>query len=197
MYYYSIGMYVYVCVCILLRLECIQPDMEISEPSLVHMLQDYAFFIPPPQFYAGKRSRFSPSLDECWYGRVALLFRVHVRRDDGALVECDCAMMETLWDYCPGKTEPWWPSTAQIGTKMLYLPKPRPRVWIVPLSSLLGRLPLIPAGDTGTIPHSMHGMMDRCYPGGECDKANQPGKGSTLFYINSWAMVFPSDHPAE
>ena len=78
MYYYSIGMYVYVCVCILLQLECIQPDMEISEPSLVHMLQDYAFFIPPPQFYAGKRSRFSPSLDECWYGRVALLFRVHV-----------------------------------------------------------------------------------------------------------------------
>ena len=64
---------------------------------------------------------------------------------------------------------------------------------------LTKRLHLIPARDTGTIPHSMHGMMDRCYPGGECDsdKANQPGKGSTLFYINLWAIVFPSDHLEE
>ena len=113
------------------------------------------------------------------------------------IVECDCAMMETLWDFCPGKTESWWPSTAQIGTKMLYLPKPRPRVWIVPVSSLLGRLPLIPAGDTGTVPHSMHGVMPASYPGGVCDTVDQPGTGSALFYINSWAMVFPSDHPAD
>ena len=48
----------------------------------------------------------------------------------------------------PGKTELWCPSTAQIGTKMMHLPKPRSRVWIVPVSYLLGRLPLIPAGDT-------------------------------------------------
>ena len=92
---------------------------------------------------------------------------------------------------------PGWPSTAQIGTKMLYLPKPRPRVWIVPVSSLLGRLPLIPAGDTGTVPHSMHGVMPASYPGGVCDTVDQPGTGSALFYINSWAMVFPSDHPAD
>ena len=47
--------------------------------------------------------------------------------------------------------------TAQIETKMLHLPKPRPRVWIqvVPVSSLLGCLPLIPAGDTGTVPHGV------------------------------------------
>ena len=128
---------------------------------------------------------------------MALLFRVRVQRDDGALVECDCAMMDTLWDYCPGKAETWWPSTAQIGTKMLYQPRPRSRVWIVPVSSLLGRLPLIPAGDTGTIPHSMHGRMDMCYPGGECDNVDKPGTGSALYYINSWAMVFPSDHPAD
>ena len=106
-------------------------------------------------------------------------------------------MMETLWDFGPGNTDSWWPSTAQIGTKMLYMPKPRPRVWIVPVSSLLGRLPLIPAGDTGTVPHSMRGVMPASYPGGVCDAADQPGTGSALFYINSWAMVFPSDHPAD
>ena len=112
---------------------------------------------------------------------------------------CDFAMMETLWDFssCPGKTESWWPSTAQIGTKMLYLPKPRPRVWIVPVSSLLGRLPLIAAGDTGTVPHSMHGVMPASDPGGVCDTVDQHGAGSVLFYINSWAIFFPSDHPAD
>ena len=30
-----------------------------------------------------------------------------------------------FWDYCPGKMEQWWASTAQIAIKMLYLPKLR------------------------------------------------------------------------
>ena len=30
---------------------------------------------------------------------------------------------------------------------------------------------------------------------GECDKsAAHPGTGSKLYYINSWAMCWPSDH---
>ena len=49
----------------------------------------------------------------------------------------------------------------------------------------------------GTGPHSMHGVMPASYPGGVCDTVDQPGTGSALFYINSWAMVFPSDHPAD
>ena len=71
------------------------------------ILQDYAFFIPPP----------SPPF--FWFGRVALLLRVLVRRDDGALVECDCAVMETLWDFCPGKTESWWPGPAPLWAAFL------------------------------------------------------------------------------
>ena len=43
----------------------------------------------------------------------------------------------------------------------------------------------------------MRGVMPASYPGGKCDKPDQPGTGSALFYINSWAMVFPSDHPAD
>jgi hypothetical protein len=56
-------------------------------------------------------------------------------------------------------------------------------------------LGLLPAGDTGTISHSMHGLMSASYPGGECDKTDQLGTGSVLFYINSWP--WPSDHPAD
>jgi hypothetical protein len=104
-------------------------------------------------------------------------------------------MMETLWDYCPGEDRPWWRSTAHIGTKMLYLPKPDSHVWVVPISSILGRLPLVPLGDTGTIPRSMAPRKQACFPQGICDKLNEPGSGSECFYINTWGMVWPSDHP--
>jgi hypothetical protein len=101
---------------------------------LAAKLQDYAFFIPPPPYYTGKLSRFSPSIDECWYGRVALVFKIHVRKDYGTLMACTCAMMETLWDYCPRESKQWWQNTAQIGSKMLCLPKPSQYVWIVPIT---------------------------------------------------------------
>ena len=157
-------------------------------------MQDYVSFIPPPQFYRGERSEFSPSIEDCWYGRVALLFNIHVRTDAGSVMSCKCALMETLWDYCPGQTRPWWQSTAQIGSRMIYLPEPKPMLWIVPISHILSRLPLIPAGDTGTIPADMAGTKQANFPHGVCDNDDAPGSGSQLFHINSWAMVFPSDH---
>jgi len=167
-------------------------------PSINYLVtQDYVFFIPPPQYYRGKRSRFNPSINDCWYGRVALLFKIHVRTDEGEVQACSCAMIETLWDYCPGDSQQWWPSTGHIGTKQVYLPGPAPRVWIVPVASILGRLPLLPAGDTGTIPHSMNMKHQSCFPQGTCDAVRSPGSGSLLFYINSWAMVWPSDQPLQ
>jgi hypothetical protein len=57
-------------------------------------------------------------------------------------------------------------------------------------------LPLIPAGDYGTIPQIMHGRKDACYERGVCDWRGEPGSGSPLYYINTWAMVWPMDYPA-
>jgi len=45
----------------------------------------------------------------------------------------------------------WWKEAGVSGTKQLYEPE-KPVVYIVPITSILGRLPLIPAGDHGTIP---------------------------------------------
>ena len=45
----------------------------------------------------------------------------------------------------------WWRVAGESGTKLLYQPE-KPVVYIVPITSILGRLPLIPAGDHGTIP---------------------------------------------
>ena len=90
--------------------------------------------------------------------------------------------------------KPWWLSTAQIGTKLLYPPKPDPVLYVVPLSHILGKLPLVPAGDNGTIPREMHSRKDVFYPLGMCDRQRSPGTGSPLFYINSWAMIWPVDY---
>ena len=68
-------------------------------------------------------------------------------------------------------------------------------VYIVPISSILGRLPLVPAGDHGTIPAAMRTIKQKLFKYGECDKDGRPGSGSKLYYINPWAMCWPSDHP--
>jgi hypothetical protein len=46
-------------------------------------------------------------------------------------------------------------------------------------------LPLIPAGDYGTIPRIMHGHKEACYKRGVCDRRGEPGSGSPLYYINT------------
>ena len=158
------------------------------------VLQDFVFFIPPPPHYNGSISDFSLSLDSCWYGRVKLVFAFHVRTDDGSVMECQCAFIETLYPYFPVVQKKWWPSTAEIGTRLLYLPSPEPVVYVVPLSHILGKLPLVPAGDSGTIPCNMHGSKASCYPKGTCDRDDAPGSGSRLFYLNTWAMIWPTDY---
>ena len=91
----------------------------------------------------------------------------------------------------------WWREVAYAGTKLLYQPAPQPIVYIVPVTDILGRLALVPYGETGTIPYDWHGLA-RFYPKVECDRPSQDttGSGSKLYYINSWAMIWPSDHPS-
>ena len=67
--------------------------------------------------------------------------------------------------------------------------------YILPIQNILGRLALAPYGEHGTIPHEWHHLQGSHYPRGVCDSPNRPGSGSKLFYINSWAMIWSSDHP--
>ena len=52
-------------------------------------------------------------------------------------------------------------------TKLLYQPKPDPEIYIVPISSILGRLPLVLAGDHGTIPADMRNSKCQLFKYGE------------------------------
>jgi hypothetical protein len=71
-----------------------------------------------------------------------------------------------------------------------------PVLYVELLSHILGKLPLVPARDDGTIPLHMHGRKDAsaCFPLGVCDRQGFQGSGSPLFYINSWAMIWPIDY---
>ena len=75
----------------------------------MYLRQDYVFFIPPPPHHRGTRSAFSPSIDACWYGRVNLIFKIRVRTDAGPVMECQCALIDTLFDYCPREGRDWYP----------------------------------------------------------------------------------------
>ena len=145
-YYTFFVVYVHVSVCIM------HVSVGILSACLIPCSQDFVFFIPPPPHYRGSLAAFNPAINQCWYGRVNLIFKMRIRTDDGRTKECQCALIETLFDYCPGRAKTWWPSTAQIGTKRLYLPSPDPVVYVVPLSHILGKLPLIPAGTTAPSP---------------------------------------------
>ena len=55
---------------------------------------DYVFFIPPFPFFEGTRVDFAdPTLEDCWYGGVALQCRIRVKLDkkdcDGRSVRMD------------------------------------------------------------------------------------------------------------
>ncbi len=68
---------------------------------------DCVFFIPPrPFFDVGGRRRhrdFDLSLDNVWYDRVALLFKMTVRTDSNELLDVECAMIDVFFDNTEGR----------------------------------------------------------------------------------------------
>ena len=73
-----------------------------------------------------------------------------------------------------------------------------PSCIVLPITSILGRLPVVWAGDTGTIPVS---YRDSCCNGTHCynqdlAKADtSPGVGDCcpLYFVNSWALGWSRD----
>ena len=80
-----------------------------TPPTLTRHEWRGASFIPPPPFFEGSRAEFDAILDNCWYGRLVLLFRIRVKTDEkdrngrSVLKDCDCAMIDCLYDYAPGR----------------------------------------------------------------------------------------------
>jgi len=64
---------------------------------------------------------------------------------------------------------------------MLYERKQNQQVlYVIPISSILGKLPLIPVGDTGTIPFS---MRDELHEVDEASCDTKPGEGDMQIVV--------------
>ena len=76
---------------------------------------------------------------------------------------------------------------------LIYESRPLPRVYVIPVEAILGKLAVVPAGDTGKINDSFpSGWFDSS---GRSGTAKNPEKGSALYYVNTWAMDWAKDAP--
>ncbi len=72
-----------------------------------------------------------------------------------------------------------------VGSRVAYeLDYTKPILYVIPIQSILGKLPLVPVGDTGTIPHSMHNAIS----GAPGDRRPGAGDGCWMWFVNSWAL---------
>jgi hypothetical protein len=64
-----------------------------------------------------------------------------------------------------------------VGSRVVYeLDHKKPILYVVPIQSILGKLPLIPVSDTGTIPHRMR----NAFPGVPGDRRQGAGNGCRM-----------------
>ena len=77
-----------------------------------------------------------------------------------------------------------------VGSRVVYeLDYKKPILYVVPIQSILGKLSLVPVGDTGTIPHRMRNS----FPGAPGDRRPGAGDGCRMWFVNSWALGWSRD----
>ena len=59
--------------------------------------------------------------------------------------------------------------------------------YVLPKEFILGKLPVVPVGDTGTIPFSMR-RSAADFIDADFDSAEGAGDGSRWWYVNTWAL---------
>ena len=79
---------------------------------------------------------------------------------------------------------------ASVGSRVLYdLDYKKPILYVVLIQNILGKLSLVPVGDTGTIPHS----MCNTFAGAPDDRRPGAGDGCRMWFVNSWALGWSRD----
>ncbi len=77
-----------------------------------------------------------------------------------------------------------------VGSRVVYeLDYKKPILYVVPIQSILGKLPLVPVGDTGTIPHRMRDA----FQGAPGDRRQGACDGCRMWFVNSWALRWSRD----
>jgi hypothetical protein len=66
--------------------------------------------------------------------------------------------------------------------------------YVLPVESILGKLPVVQVGDTGTIPYSMRQHAADSVGAAFDTRAREgAGDGSLWWYINTWALSWSSE----
>ena len=74
-----------------------------------------------------------------------------------------------------------------VGSRVVYeLDYKKPVLYIMPIQSILGKLPVVPVGDTCTIQHHLRNT----FPG---DRRPGAGDGCKMWFVNSWALGWSRD----
>jgi hypothetical protein len=72
-----------------------------------------------------------------------------------------------------------------VGSRVLYeLDPKKPVLYVVPVESILGKLPVVPVGDFGSVPNGMRAQ----FPNALADRTPGAGDGCPVWYVNSWAL---------
>ena len=80
-----------------------------------------------------------------------------------------------------GRQPPWWREAGISGTKKVYQPGPKPVIYIVPVTVILGLLALAPASEHSTIPAFMLATLS-VYAQGQCDEAGRARDGEQVLH---------------
>jgi hypothetical protein len=71
-----------------------------------------------------------------------------------------------------------------VGSQIIHeLEHKRPILYVILIEHILGKLPVVPLGDTGTIPHL----------GAPGDRRPDAGDGCKMWFVNSWALGWSRD----
>ena len=106
--------------------------------------QDFVFVRPRVSDHA----MFHPSPDNVWYCRCLLFFNIVVRTDVMGSVSIKCALLSKLEPYCaPDPEADNWMGKAE--SCRLYELAPTPRLFVRPITAILGKVPMVRAGNTG------------------------------------------------
>ncbi len=68
--------------------------------------------------------------------------------------------------------------------------------YVLPVEYILGKLPVVPVGDIGTIPYSMRQHADD-FVCAAFDTSVGAGDGSRWWYVNTWALSWSRERGEE
>ena len=77
-----------------------------------------------------------------------------------------------------------------MGSQTVYeLDQRKSVLYVNPIHNTLEKLPVVPVGDTGTIPQH----LSNTFPGEPGHSRPGAGDGCRMWYVNLWALVWSSD----